>query len=401
VSAAGEVAPPGPRVDDEGEGQRGLDLPGVLPLVLVAATWELLLLRIIGLAAGAVRGGELADVLGALRRTGSFVESFTLLLCLALAASLVVSLVRRPAFGPLPHRVTVAGFGLVMVALGAANLVVTLGPDTALLAHSATVLLATLVILGLSWHAVDRRLLVGAVLLLLPTLLRFYASCALSIPLLRTSSDLPLHAFRAGEVAAVLAALASPWLLARLSPRALLRRPPLVALGLASMPAIALGTAIAFHEPRVRDICLQSLGFELILPPAVVVYPLALFCFFLAVSLLVLPGAGPLRSLADQRIGYGLALLFVAGLDGLHGTVLGLDAEVGDVPELIRFLLEGHWEHLALGNQALVGPPLRDTYQLVVLGLGYLLIGRGVAGQLNETPGRGAPLRPGDERDPS
>ncbi len=104
----------------------------------------------------------------------------------------------------------------------------------------------------------------------------------------------------------------------------------------------------------------------------------------MTVALLVLPGTTAPKTPTEQRIGYGLALLFVAGLDGLGGSVLSLGAEMRDVPELIGFLLEGHWEHLNPQHRALVGPPIRDAYQLVILGLGYLLIARGIVGQARD-----------------
>ena len=362
-------------------GSSSLDLPGILPLVLVAATWEFLLNRVVGLAAGAVRAEELRSLLDVLAAVGSFAENFSLLLAFALICHVMISMVRQPSFGPLPHRITVCGFAATIVVVGAAGTLFPLGRDTALLAHAASVLLSVLLILGLSWHAVGWRLLVGSVLLLLPTVLRFYASCAISIPLLRTDSAIPLHAFRAAEALAVIAAMSAPFLLADISLLRFIRRPPIIAMGLAAMPSVALAAALTTHPDQVRELCLLSLGFELFIPLPQVVYPVALFTFLLSVALLVLPGLGPARGLSDQRIGYGMAFLFVAGLDGLRGTVLALDPEAGHIPELVRFLLEGHWEHLNPEHQALVGPPLRDMYQLVILGLGYVLIAYGAFGK--------------------
>lgn len=358
-----------------------LDLPGILPLLLVAATWEFLLLRVVGLASSGVRSDDLRTVLGALSSIGIFAENFALLLALALIVHSVIAMIRQPSFGPIPHRITICGFAFTLVVVAALGSMTTIGLDTALLAHAASVLLSALLIFGLSWHFIDRRLLIGCVLLLLPTLLRFYASCAISIPMIRTNSAVPLHAFRAGEVIAVIAALAMPFLVTGLSPRRFIRRPPYIAMGLAAMPTLALAVALTTHGDQVRGLCLLSLGFELVIVPAQLFYPAALFCFLLAMSLLVLPGLGPSRTLAEQRVGYGMAFLFIAGLDVLQGTVISLDAEASHVPELVRFLLEGHWDHLNPEHQAMVGPPLRDVYQLVILALGYGLIAHGAYGQ--------------------
>lgn len=372
-----------PPIVESSEG--ALDLPGILPLLLVAATWEFLLNRVIGLAASGLRAGDLGSLADALAIMGSFVESFALIVALTLLGHSVVTLIRQPSFGPIPHRITISGFALTVIVVGLIGTVTTVGSDAGLVAHSATVLMSALVVLGLSWHPVRRTLLLGAVLLLLPTLLRFYAACAISIPMMRTNSEFPLHAFRAAEVAAVLAALATPWLIAGLKPRELFTRPPVVAFGLAAMPMVALGASLVTHSSQVRELCLLSLGFELVLVPVQVIYPIALFCFLLTIALLVLPGIQRQRSLAEQRVGYALALLFVAGLDGLSGSVLVLSAEVGDVPELVHFLLEGHWEHLNPDHRAMIGPPLRDIYQLVILGLGYVLLARGIAEQADST----------------
>lgn len=358
-----------------------LDLPGILPLVIVAATWELLLKRIIGLAASVARGAQLTAFLDTLTTVGGFAVNVALLLALVLFAEAMLALVRRPDFGPIPHRVTLSGFALALVAISLVGSFVPISADTALLAHAAAVLLSLLLGVGLVWQEVPRRLLVAMLLLLLPTLLRFYASCAISIPMLRTEGDAPLYAFRAGEVIAVIAALASPWLVAGLTGRDLIKRPPLVGIGLSAMPMMALFMALATQREQVRELCLLSLGFELIIPPVIVVYPLALFAVFLSITLLVMPGVGQVRSLAEQRTGYGMALLFIAGLDDLRGTVFALGADPGDTPELIHFLLEGHWEHLNPSHRAMVGPPLRDLYQLVILALGYLLIVRGATDQ--------------------
>lgn len=371
------IVPSSPTMSRRGS----LDLPGILPLLLVAATWEFLLKRVVGLASGSVRGEDLRAVLYTLASIGTFTENFALLLALALIVHSVLAMIRQPTFGPIPHRITICGFAFTLVVIGALGSVTTIGLDTALLAHAASVLLSALLILGLSWHTINRRLLIGCVLLLLPTLLRFYASCAISIPLIRTNSAMPLHAFRAGEVIAVIAALAMPFLVTGLSPRRFIRRPPYIAMGLAAMPTFALAVALTTHGEQVRELCLLSLGFELVIFPAQLFYPVAFFCFLLSVSLLVLPGLGPPRTLAEQRVGYGMALLFVAGLDVLQGTVISLDAEAGHVPELVRFLLEGHWNHLNPEHQAMVGPPLRDMYQLVILALGYGLIAHGAYGQ--------------------
>ena len=111
------------------------------------------------------------------------------------------------------------------------------------------------------------------------------------------------------------------------------------------------------------------------------IYPVALFSVLFAVALLILPGVEGTRSFAEQRVGYGIMLLMVAGLDGLGGTLLALEGGIGDIPALVAYFLEGNWEHLPVEHQALVGPPLRDMYQLVVLGLGYLLLARGIFGQ--------------------
>jgi hypothetical protein len=357
-----------------------------LPLLLVAATWEFLLQRVVGLASSGVRSTDLRSVLDVLSSVGVFAQNFTLLLAIALIVHSIVAMIRQPSFGPIPHRITISGFAVTLVVVGGLGSVVMIGVDTALLAHAASVLLSALLILGLSWHTVDRRLLIGCVLLLLPTLLRFYASCAISIPMIRTNTAVPLHAFRAGEVCAVIAALAAPFLVTGLTPRKFIRRPPYVAMGLAAMPTLALAVALTTHGDRVRELCLLSLGFELVIVPAQLFYPAALFCFLLSVSLLVLPGLGPPRTYAEQRVGYGMALLFVAGLDVLQGTVISLDAEAGHVPELVRFLLEGHWDHLNPEHQAMVGPPLRDVYQLVVLALGYALIAHGAYGQAKQEP---------------
>jgi hypothetical protein len=358
-----------------------LDLPGVLPLLIVAATWEFLLVRVVGVAAATVRDASLRPVVETLATFGSFVESFALLLSLALLGSTVIALVREPAFGPIPHRITLTGFAFTVVVVGALGAVMTVGPDVALLAHAGAVLFSMLVVLGLSWQPVSRRLLAGVGLFLLPTLLRFYASCAISIPMLRTGTSFPLDAYRAAELGAVLAALASPFLVTGVSFRSLIRRPPVVAVALATLPAMALAMALATHPEQVRDICLSSLGFELFLPVPVAIYPPALFCFIFSVALLVLPSPGSPRPHAEQRVGYALALLFVAGLDNLSGTVLALEENVGHVPELVIFYLEGPWDHLDARSQAMVGPPLRDLYQLVLLALGYAVLARGAFGQ--------------------
>jgi len=366
--------------------QRSLDLPGVLPLLVVAATWELLLKRVIGLAASATLSGGLGSVFSILLTVGSFAEYLALILALVIISSSLLSMIRKPDFGPLPHRITVMGFGGTLVLIGAVGAFITLSPDTGLLAHAATVLLSMLLILGLSWHPIRRRLLIGAVLFLLPTLLRFYASCAISIPMLRTSQLFPLHAFHAAEVAAILAAFAAPWLMTNQSIKDFVRRPPLLPIGLASLPMLTLIAVLSTHEQQLRLLTVHTLGFELILYPAAVIYPLALFSFLLAIALLIIPSAEAQRTLAEQRIGYGLVCLFIAGLDSLGGTMLRFGADPAEGPALVRYFLEGNWALLPLEQQERVGPPLRSIYQLVILGLGYILLARGVYGHARPQP---------------
>ncbi len=360
---------------------RSLDLPGVLPLLAVAATWELLLKRVVGhVIEGAPEGG-IRQILATLVRVGTFTENLAMLLSLVLFTAAVARLLRQPSLGPIPHRVTICGFAAMVGVITALGWLVPIGADTAVLAHAAAVLLVLLISLGIFWNGVPIRLMIGTVLLLLPTLLRGYTSLALSFPLLRTETAIPLYIFRAAELVAVLAAIASPWLLAGISPLRFVRRPPLIAMGLASLPALAFAAALTEPNEQVEKLCLAAVGFELWLPVTEVIYPVALFFFLLTVAVLVLPGLGRPRSQAEQRVGYGITLLFLAGLDGLWETVTGLGFEPENTPALIQFLLEGNWRTLTAGQQAMVGPPLRDLYQVLLMAYGYVLLLRGVLEQ--------------------
>lgn len=358
-----------------------LDLPGVLPIMLVAATWEFLLKRVVGIAAGDAPPGTLQQLLSILTAIGTFSENAAFLLALVLFAEAIVNLMRNAGLGPIPHRITICGFACTVVVVTSIGWLFSIGSDTALLAHAAAVLLSLLLCLGLLWHRVKLRLLMGVFTFLLPTVLRFYASCSISLPMLHTESPAPLYIYRSAEVMAVLAAFASPWLLAGLTFKSFIRRPPLIAMGLASLPALALAAALTGPNDHVRELCLGAVGFELLLPPVEVVYPLALFFFLLSVATLILPGLGSPRSHSDQRLGYGIALLFIVGLDALWGPVAGLGVEVDNVPELTLFLLEGNWSDLTTAQQMLIGPPIRDLYQLLLLSFGYVLLARGVLGQ--------------------
>jgi hypothetical protein len=361
-----------------------LDIPGVLPIMLVAATWEFLLNRVVSVAAQDAPEGTLGLLLRALFTIGTFSENLAFLLGLALFAEAVIMLM-RPEVGPIPHRITVCGFAVTVLVTSIMGWTVPVSGDTALLAQSAAVLLSLLVTLTLSWHRVRARFLLGAALLLLPTLLRFAASCAISLPLLRTEAPVALIVYRGAEVAAIVAALASPWLLAGLTPRRLVQQQPLIVMGLASVPTFAFVAALVGPGDHARELCLSCLGFELIVPPVPVVYPLALFSYLLAVALLLVPGPGATaRSVGAQRIGYGLVLLFLAGLDGLWGTVAGLQVETVDLPELIPFLLDGNWSRLTTEYAALIGPPVRDVYQLLLLSYGTVLVVRGILAQAGE-----------------
>jgi hypothetical protein len=357
-----------------------LDLPGILPLLLVAGTWEFLLVRVVAFAAATTSETELDALMSVLRTAGTFSQNLAVLLALVLFAEAVVSLVRDSTFGPLTHRVTVSGFATITLVVCAVSTVVPVGFESTLMAHAATVLFSMLLILSLLWHRVSIRLLLGAVLLLAPTLLRFYASCSISVPLLRTASKIPLFAYHAAEVLAVATALVSPFLLAGLRPQDLIKKTNLVSVGLAALPAVALGTAMAGSADQVRSLCRVGVGFEMFIPAESIVYPLSLFCFLLAVATLVLPGIGKPRNHDEQRIGYGLALLFLAGLDGLEGAVLSVGAGASDMPDLIQYLLEGNWSHMTIEQQTLIGPPLRDLYRVALLGLGYVLVARGIHG---------------------
>ena len=109
-----------------------------------------------------------------------------------------------------------------------------------------------------------------------------------------------------------------------------------------------------------------------------------------------MPGLGPARSRNEQRLGYGLALLFLAGLDGLDGAVLAVGAGTPDVPDLVQYLLDGNWSHMTNEQQALVGPPLRDLYRVALVALGYVVFARGIHGLSREAapslpPERSAP----------
>lgn len=365
-----------------------LDLPGVLPVVLLAGTWELLLVRVVTLAARTAES-EAEPWLVALAKVGAFAQYLAVILALVLLAEAVVALVRDSSFGPITHRVTIAGFAAITIAVCAGSTVMRLGSEPSLMAHAAAVLLSLLLVLGLLWHRIGARILVGAVLLLVPTLLRFYASCAISVPLLRTESPVPLYAYHGAEVVAVGTALAAPFLFSGLGLRDLTRRSSLIAMGLASLPAVALAAAMAGSTDQVRHLVRVGAGFEMVIPPAQLVYPLALFAFLLAVALLVLPGFGAPRSRDHQRLGYGLGLLFLAGLDGLEGAVLSVGAGPSDVPDLVAYLLDGSWSHMTADQQGLVGPPLRDLYRVILLALGYVVIARGIHGLARGRPGRG------------
>jgi len=364
----------------EGHRWGSLDLPGVLPIMLVAATWEFLLKRVVSLAAGDAPPGALQHLPTILGAIGSFSENVAFLLGIVLFAEAIVTLMRNAGLGPIPHRITICGFASTVVVVSTVGWLISIGPDTALLAHAAAVLLSLLLCLGLLWHRVKFRLLIGAFAFLLPTVLRFYASCSISLPMLHTESSAPLYVYRSAEVLAILAAIASPWLLAGVTPRSFIRRPPLIAMGLASLPALALAAALTGPNDHVQELCLGAVGFELIVRPVEVVYPLALFFFLLSIAILILPGLGSPRPYSEQRLGYGIALLFVVGLDALSGPVSGLGVEVDNIPELTQFLLEGNWSDLTSEQQMLIGPPVRDVYQLLLLSFGYVLLARGVLG---------------------
>jgi hypothetical protein len=361
--------------------EASLDLPGILPLLLVAATWEFLLIRVVGLAAGSAPRGELETLVHLLSKVGQFAENFSLLLALVLLGHAVLELMRQPAFGPVAHRLTISGFASLVLVIGAAGSFLVVQSETALLAHGAVILMALLLVFGLWWHKIPWRLVVLCVLFLLPALLRFYSSCALSIHGLRTDTAVPLMVFRAAEAIALGATMASPWLVLGFTIRHVSHRASWLNVGLASLPALAFAAVLVAHGPEIRELCLLSLGLELVVQPPQVFYPLGLFCLFFTLSMVILPGMSNPRTDSEQRVAYGLALLFLAGLDGLRGTVASLGVEGADVPELIRFLLEGHWEHLHPAHQAVIGPPVRDLYQVVLMGLGYLLLVRGVYGQ--------------------
>lgn len=382
----GAVAP-----GEEASQRWSLDLPGVLPILMVAATWELLLKRVVGQVVQNAAGSTIYEFLQTLVSIGDFTENLSLLLALLLFGATVVDLLRRPSLGPIPHRVTIGGFATAIVMVAGVGWVVSIGVDTAVLANAAAVLLSLLVSVALLWHRIRLRLLIGVGLLLLPTLLRAYASLSISIALLRTETAISLYAFRAAEVVAVLTALVSPWLIGGLTSSELLKRPPLIAMGLASLPALAFAASLTGPNVQVQELCFRAVGFELWLPGAELVYPVALFMFSLTVALLVLPGLGRQRGYSEQRMGYAMSLLFLAGLDGLWGTVSGLGFEPDNVPELIKFLLEGNWSDLTLEQQALVGPPLRDLYQVVLTAFGYVLLMRGIMD--------GSPSEIGDEPD--
>ena len=117
-----------------GSRKSALDLPFVLPTLLVAATWELLLLRLV-LPAAEGLGEEMAPFLVFLSKVGVFCEFLAAILGLVLLLDVVVSLVRDPSFGPILHRLTVCGFAAAMIGVCAVGTVTTVSSETALLAR--------------------------------------------------------------------------------------------------------------------------------------------------------------------------------------------------------------------------------------------------------------------------
>jgi len=366
--------------------EEGLDLPIVLPLIVLLASWELLLLRALQISPTRGINSAASASLRIFESIGFFAQNLTALLAIFACGSLLIALLRNLNIGPIVHRLTIGGFGVIVLAVCTASTFFAVGPQTTLMAHAASVLMSILLVVGLFWARRNMSLLVGALLVLLPTVLRFYASCAISFSALRTESSLPLSAFHAAEVVAVVAALSAPFLFAGIRLRSLIERPPVLAIGVAVLPAMTLAAAMIGNEEQVQTMTRSAVGIYLSVPLASVVYPLALFFYVFAIATLILPSPSGTETRRARRIGYGLALLFLAGLDNLEGAVMGLGMGSGDVADLIQYLLDGNWSNLHGEQQLLVGPPLRHLYQVLLMTLGYLVLARGLYGGSKGNP---------------
>jgi len=297
---------------------RPLDLGGVAPLLLAVALFELVGGRLVG-ALGLFVDPALAARLAPLIPLGRFALVATSLAAFVLVAVALPRVATDAAVcGRAARVLLLVGSLFYLPALGVAVLRPSSGWPVfvAFLAIVATLVVLAVQIATRRWPLARRRLFVSLAAVELLGAVELTSRLFLGNEGQSLRALIPRQAYLLSEILFVLAPLAGLVALATRGPLAALRRPHPLALALAVLGAGAfLAFATFGASPAYLLLVLYRVGgLTLSLPGGFWGYGLALGVVIYLVASLLLPGAGLPRTDARRRAGFGLAAIFIAGL---------------------------------------------------------------------------------------
>ncbi len=290
--------------------------------LLIVAIWELLLNRLashLGIYSGVGAEGLLSGVAA----SGRLAMNAVGIMALVLTCVSLVRVASSQRFAPMPARVILMLTSPLYLPMICVAILRPVSDWLILLGYLVTAGSAALIAVLVAIKTPNRskkRLVIALGLIQLLSAYELIARFAVLFHPAGTLQSLPQNAYFVAEILFVITPVVGCFVLSPIRLRDALKHPPILALlfALSATSVAVCAVLYADNETFVRLVAYRIIGIKIVLPGGAALYTITLFFGAYLIGSLILPSRKWQPTPHSKRIGFGLAAIFIAGIQPTH-----------------------------------------------------------------------------------